>query len=321
MEKRNDQTENKEKYSLDWFEKRAFSSLNKVSNGVFDYSDSLLLYIPGSDEEYEKVQHEGNPYHEIVTAPEREYLERIAKDVVARLPDNFEYIDLGPGSEHKEQYIFDQLVVQRKKCVYRPVDISEKFLDMAASHAEKQSITTEPICASFEELPDVLQKSDTPRFVSLGLTYSNYKPQEILKLLADIANSDGYVFINSQIRERVDIKRLAEIYGKDVVSITTAKLKLLGLDAEIDVENLHANEGIEMWCSLKNVTPRLAEMGLKIGDRILLFQSLRPSMEKLKHDLDEAGFSNYTMFDIGGSFVGVLIKKPLQDKSKEATGR
>lgn len=313
MEKMNDQAENKEKYSLDWFEERAFSSLKKVSDGVFDYSDSLLLYIPGSDEEYEKVQHEGNPYHEMVTAPERKYLEQIAKDVVARLPESFEYIDLGPGSEHKEQYVFDQLAEQGKKCIYRPVDISEKFLDMAANHAEKQYITAESVRASFEELPDILQKSDKPRFVSLGLTYSNYKPQAILKLLADIADSNGYVFIHSQIRERVDIERLMEVYGKDVVSIGTAKLKLIGLDAQEDVEDLHANEGIEIWCTLKRVTPRLAEMGLKAGDKILLFQSLRPSMENLKQDLDEAGFSNYTMFDVGESFVGILLEKPLQE--------
>ena len=308
----NDQEKNIEKYSLNWFRERAFLSLKKISDGVFDYSDSLLLYIPGSDEEYEKVQHEGNPYHEMVTAPEQEYLQQIAKDVVARLPESFEYIDLGPGSEHKEQYVFDQLEEQGKKCVYRPVDISEKFLAMAVSHAEAQKITTKPIRASFEELPSVLQKSDKPRFVSLGFTYSNYKPQEILKLLADVADSDGYVFINSQIRERVDIGRLAEIYGEDVLSI--AKLKLLGLDAEVDIEDLHANEDIQMWCTLKKVTPRLAEMGLKIGDKILLFQSLRPSMEKLKRDLDEAGFGNYTMFDIGESFVGVLFSLPLFQK-------
>ena len=315
----NEQTENKEMYSLDWFEERAFSSLRKISDGVFDYSDSLLLYIPGSDEEYEKIQYEGNPYHEMITAPERKYLQQIMKDVVARLPENFEYIDLGPGSEHKEQYAFDQILEQKKKCVYRPVDISEKFLTKAAEYAEKQGISTEPVQASFEELPNVLQKSKVPRFVSLGLTYSNYDPQEILKLLTDIAGSNGYVFIGAQIRERIDVKRLVEIYAKDVLSIATAKLKLLGLDAKVDIEDLHTDEGIQMWCTLKKVTPRLAEMGLKIGDRILLFQSLRPSMEKLKQDLDEASFSNYTMFDVGESFVDVLLEKPLQEVEKKGS--
>ncbi|MBI1974415.1 MAG: L-histidine N(alpha)-methyltransferase [Candidatus Zambryskibacteria bacterium] len=317
MEKINEQTENKEKYSLDWFRERAFSSLKKVSEGVFDYSDSLLLYIPRSDEEYEKIQHEGNPYHEMITAPERKYLLQIMKDVVARLPENFEYLDLGPGSEHKEQYVFDQILEQGKKCVYRPVDISEKFLNKAAERAEKQGIPVEPVRASFEELPNVLQKSNIPRFVSLGLTYSNYDPQEILKLLADIAGSNGYVFIEAQIRERIDIKRLVEIYAKDSLSVTTAKLKLLGLDAEVDVEDLHANEDIQMWCTLKKVTPRLTEVGLKAGDKILLFQSLRPSIDKLKRDLDEAGFSDYTMLDVGESFVGVLLERPLQKEDEE----
>lgn len=319
MERMNEQTENKEMYSLDWFKERAFSSLKKISDGVFDYSDSLLLYIPGSDEEYEKIQYEGNPYHEMITAPERKYLQKIMKDVVARLPENFEYIDLGPGSEHKEQYVFDQILEQGKKCVYRPVDISEKFLNKAVEYAEKQGISTKPVRASFEELPNILQKSKAPRFVSLGLTYSNYDPREILKLLADIAGSNGYVFIGAQIRERIDVKRLVEIYAKDVLSIATAKLKLLGLDAKVDVEDLHTDEGIQMWCTLKKVTPRLAEIGLKIGDRILLFQSLRPSMEKLKQDLGGASFSNYVMFDIGESFVDVLLEKPLQEVGKKGS--
>lgn len=307
-----EQNKNNEKYSVNWFEERAFSSIKKISDGVFDYSDSLLLYIPGSDEQYEKIQYEGNAYHEMITLPERKYLQHIMKDVVARLPENFEYIDLGPGSEHKEQYVFDQILEQKKKCIYMPVDISENFLNKAVKNAEKQGILYEPIQASFEELPDILKKSNNPRFVSIGLTYSNYNPQEILKLLANISGSNGYIFIGAQIRERIDIKRLVEIYEKDVLTVATAKLKLIGIDAKEDVENLYANDYIQIWCTLKKITPRLQEIGLKVGDKILLFQSLRPSIEKLKQDLDKAGFSDYTMFDTGESFVDVLIEKPLQ---------
>jgi uncharacterized SAM-dependent methyltransferase len=99
-----------------------------------------LLYIPGSDEKYESIQYEGNPYHEMITIPERKYLQNIMKDVVARLPENFEYIDLGPGSEHKEQYTFDEILKQGKKCIYRPVDISERFLNRAREHAEQRRL-------------------------------------------------------------------------------------------------------------------------------------------------------------------------------------
>jgi hypothetical protein len=312
-----DQPKNKEKYSLDWFKDRAFSSIKKISEGVFDYSDSLLLYIPGSDEKYESIQYEGNPYHEMITIPERKYLQNIMKDVVARLPENFEYIDLGPGSEHKEQYTFDEILKQGKKCIYRPVDISERFLNRAREHAEQQGITTDPVRASFEELPGILKKSDKPRFVSLGLTYPNYNPYEIFKILANIAGSDGYVLIGAQIRERIDIKRIVEIYAKDTISFSIARLKLIGLDAEEDLEDFHTNDGVQVWGTLKKVTLRLAEMGLKAGDKILLFQSLRPSMDKLKLNLNDAGFSSYTMFDIGESFVNILLEKPLKQKKEE----
>lgn len=313
-----DGTQDQEKeYSLAWFTERAFSSLKKISEGIFDYSDSLLLYMPGSDEKYEEMQHTDNPYHEILTAPERRHLEQIAKDIVAHLPENFEYIDLGPGTEHKEQYIFDQLLKQGKRCVYRPVDISQKYLNMATTYAEEQGITTEPVQAAFEELPTILQSSSMPRFVSIGATYMNYEPEEILNLLVEIAGNDGYAFINPQIHDRVDTKRFAEIFDKELVPLVTAKLKLLGLDIETDIEDINTNEDHRTWCTLKKVTPRLAEMGLKIGDKLLLFQSLRPSIEKLQHDLDESKFSNYTMLDVGESFIGVFLEKPLQDKSEE----
>jgi len=193
----------KDLYSLDWFENRAFSSLKKITTGIFDYSDSLLLYVSGLDDEYEKIQHKDNPYCTLVTAPEQEYLQQIAKDVVIRLPKNFEYIDLEPGSEHKEQYLFDEIQKTKKKCVYRPVDISQKFLDMAVAHAKDRGILTKPVRASFEELTTVLQKSNSPRFISLGLTYSNYKPQEVLKLLADIAGNvtDMYLLTLKSVKE------------------------------------------------------------------------------------------------------------------------
>ncbi len=53
------------------------------------------------------LQREDDPYAKLITEPERAYLQSIADDIVAELPDGFEYIDLGPGTAHKEQFIFD----------------------------------------------------------------------------------------------------------------------------------------------------------------------------------------------------------------------
>ena len=141
--------ETKEKYNHEWFKNRAFNSLRKISENSLDYSDSLLLYISSGVTAYESVQNTNTPYFKLVTKPEHEFLQLIVKSVVDILPDNFEYIDLGPGTEHKEQFLFDELKKQGKIFTYTPVDISDYFLSLAEKYATNQGIKTNRIKSSF----------------------------------------------------------------------------------------------------------------------------------------------------------------------------
>ncbi len=303
MEKVPSQTE---KYSFEWFKERAFNSIKKTGDNIWDYSDSLLLYTPGADDEYEEIQKVDTPYHKLITKPEREYLQEISERVVAQLPQEFEYIDLGPGTEHKEQFIFDAAKRPGKHFTYTPVDISEKFLTIAREYAAPQGIEVKPTRASFEELPSKLTNALLPRFVSLGLTYSNYNPAEILTLLKDIAGPNGTAFINAQLRERLDMKALQEIYAKDGYTIAKAKFELIGLSEE-DVQETQTTDGIQIWCTLKHSNATLEKMGIIPGAKLLIFQSLRPTHEKLEHDVQTV-FPNAQFFDTGKSFVGALLK-------------
>ena len=137
------------KYDNEWFKKRAFRSLSIITPHVWDYSDSLLLYLSSGVEQYESLQKTDTPYFKLVTKPESEYLQSIAKSVVDLLPNKFEYIDLGPGTEHKEQFFFDELKRQGKDFTYIPVDISEYYLKLAERHAINQGIKVKPANASF----------------------------------------------------------------------------------------------------------------------------------------------------------------------------
>ncbi len=296
-----------EDYSPGWFKKRAFDSLKKNEDGTWDFSDSLLLYIPGTEESYETIQQVDTPYHTLVTKPERAYLERIAQDVVKELPNEFEYVDLGPGSEHKEQFIFDAAKNQNKHFTYVPVDISQRFLELASKYASDQNIPTHSMRASFEELSTKLGKPTAPRFVSIGLTYSNYAPQEILQLLKEIAGEGGFAFINAQISDRVDMKKLTATYAQDGFNIAKSKLELIGLDSEKDISQTHTDEGIQIWSTLKNSTPQLEKRGIAAGSKLLIFQSLRPTKEKLETDVRQV-FPNATFFDTGESYIGALLK-------------
>ncbi len=295
------------KYDYEWFKKRAFDSLLSIAPHVWDYSDSLLLYIFSGADAYETLQEKDSPYFRLITKPEREYLEAIAKQVVNLLPVNFNYIDLGPGTEHKEQFFFDELKKQGKKFTYIPVDISEHYLKLAEKNAKDQEIPVRALQASFEELPEILGEATVPRFVNLGLTFSNYEPQTILSLLKSIAGKNGYAFINSQIRDRVDMAAIQAMYAKDALTLADDKLKLLGLEPSADVTQREADSGIKAWCSIINLSSELKERGIEIGDKLLVFQTLRYTVEQLEAELKKA-LNDYQLFDTGAPFVGALIK-------------
>jgi len=295
----------KKKYNQDWFIKRAFNSLKKISENKWDYSDSLLLYTSSGSKTYESLQQVNTPYFKLVTKPEREYLQNIAENVANILPHDFEYIDLGPGTEHKEQLLFDELKKQGKTFTYLPVDISDHFLSLAEDHALKQNIPVKKIKGSFEELPEILGQPIKPRFVSLGLTFSNYNPQEIIKLLKDIAGDNGYCFINAQMRDRVDMDSLLKVYQEDAQNMADEKLQLIGLDSETDVTPRVVDDGFKVWCNIVNSNDKLRNIGIEENDKLLVFQSLRYTKDFMQKELEH---ENYESFDIDSSFVAYLLK-------------
>ena len=298
----------KESYDLEWFEKRAHESLKQIESGVWDFSDSALLYTPEAVEGYEEIQQVDNNYHSTVTAPETKLLKGIADDVVKELPDNFYYVDLGPGTEHKEKVFFDAAKEQGKEFIYYPIDVSKHILDSASTFAYGLDIEPRPIQASFEECAKYLPKDKTHRFVSLGLTFVNYHVKDVLELLGNIIGSNGSAFITIHARDRVDMKLVREIYLEQFEPILFKKISLLGLDPEKDVENVDLTDGVQMWCDVINPSEPMQQKGIKKGDRLLVFQSLRRTLDEWLDDIKNV-FPNISVFDNGLPFVGLLLKK------------
>lgn len=296
-------------YTIDWFKKRAIEFIKPIGPGVWDFSDSSLLYVnPAAVEAYEEIQKEGDLYHDLITIPETKYISRIADRLASELPQEFNYIDLGPGTERKEGFFFDALKKLGKNFAYFPVDISPHILNTAKEFAENQGIKVIPIHASFEECVDQLPANGIYRFVSLGLTFVNYHIQDGLELLSKIIDSRGSAFINSHIQERANMAKVRELYVAQLNSIIAPKIKLLDLSQE-DISDIEVNDRVEVWCMIKNPTPALIERGIKDGDRFLVFQSLRHGLDYLKNQIPKV-FPNYSIFDTGLSFVGFLLKKP-----------
>jgi len=294
-----------EKYNKEWFKNRAFKSLRKINDGIWDFSDSLLLYTNLGSGIYEQLQEADTPYFNLVTKPEHEYLKEISKNIADILPKNFEYIDLGPGTEHKEQFLFDELKKQGKVFNYIPVDISDYFLDVAETNAIKQDIKVKRIKTSFEELAKILGKPTIPRFVSIGLTFSNYNPDEVMILLKGITGENGFVFINTQMRNRVDMVALQKVYQEDALHLADEKIQFIGLDPLTDITPRFADDGFKVWGTIINSNDKLQEIGINTGDKLLVFQSLRYTKELLQDALKN---EDYIIFDMNSSFIASVIK-------------
>lgn len=298
--------ESQEIYNQTWFKNRAIQGLKKIEEGVWDYADSLLLYISSTAANtYEQLQDVDTPYFALVTKPERAYLESIAKQIADMLPSHFDYIDLGPGTEHKEQFLFDELKKQGKTFTYIPVDISDHFLEIAQVHAVEQGIAVQVMKTSFEELPVRLDGRAVLRFVSLGLTFSNYDPIEALTLLTSIAGQHGWIFINAQMRDRVDMAALQKVYQDDAANLADEKLRLIDLDPDVDVSPRIVDDSFRVWCTVQKTNPLLEEIGIKAGDRLMVFQSLRYTKDQLEAIL---GSVDRTVFDTQSSFIGSIIR-------------
>ena len=103
------------------------------------------------------------------------------------------------------------------------------------------------------------------------------------------------------------MKELEKVYAEDSLHVADEKLELIGLEPEKDVTLPQANEDIRVWCSVIKVNKELGKLGIKEGDKLLVFQSLRYTKESLEKGLKEIT-KLYRLLDIGGSFIGALIK-------------
>ena len=293
----------------EWFQNRAKSSLVKVSEGLWDFSDSALFWTDEAVKKYEDAQTaDQDTYKKQVTDKETVYLKKITPDVVSRLPTKINYIDLGPGTENKQDYFIDEIRKQRKELSYTPVDINKIILDAVSHHISEKGIDTYPIHSSFEDMEKYILDKTTPRFISLGLTFLNFQIDNILQIFKKSLNAGGLVFINTQPREKVsDLEELRKAYlSEHVVDMYNNKLKLIGLEHNQNIGTIEVTNEVKIYYNVVRPTEQAASLGIKAGDKIFVFQSMRYEVGYLKNKLESEFQCEY--FDTGDEYVAVLMR-------------
>lgn len=210
-------------------------------------------------------------------------------------------IDLGPGFPDKALPIAKHCVLLGKKLEYWPVDVSSLFLEVAAKEVSPYAKGVTPINARFEDLPTVLQRYSmgSSRLAMLGLTFMNFKPHYILRILKSIAGPTGRALVATElIDSEASIAQVLERYClNEARAVAFGPLKQLGIsEDDCSYQVTFQNGRVEMSFAVNGLIPHgLESQGFCRGDRVLTAISYRYRSEQFA-DLMAAHFSSVEIF-------------------------
>jgi len=297
-----------DKFSEQWFLKEAIKNVKQLKKDVWDFSSSAMIYNPGGAEIYAELGR--TAYSKTIHDEEFLLIKSIASQIIKGLPDSFSYIDLGPGSGEKSVLLLEACKYECKRIDYIPVDVSKFLPDKAVKTVRKAGFISKPKLATFEELPndkEFLNSLRPERFVSFGLTYINYEPSEIHKLLKKLMGPRGQSFITVQLGDRIDLEKTKKLYRIPAnEKIFLAKLKLLDIN-KTDIKNFEITNEIKVFVILKKVPNILGIKGIKKGDKILVWKTFRPTLENFVSIISRD--FRYVLYDKGLEFVTAVLKQ------------
>jgi len=171
---------------------------------VVDLSQPYNMYLTAAQAQSYLVLMKDDTYRTPFHDPIKNLFGKYAGDLLQLLDGPLALIDLGPGLPDKTLPLFAYLKRSSIACTYVPVDISQHFLGLAASMAQSQGFVALPLNCLFEEiahnLPSVLsQLGARSALVIFGLTFMNYSPERVSRLLADLGPMVNRVVVAAEL--------------------------------------------------------------------------------------------------------------------------
>lgn len=149
-----------------------------------------------------------------------------------------DFIDLGPGLPDKSLPLIDYVDAHYPGFRYVPVDISSHFLEITTGFFRYRQFPVLPQRVLFEELSSYLR--DHPNFaeprcriVNIGLTFNNFEPAKIARILSDVSHPNGIAIIATESIDRVSEQAVVNPYcSKDADTFNFRILELLGFERQ-----------------------------------------------------------------------------------------
>jgi uncharacterized SAM-dependent methyltransferase len=182
--------------------------------------------------------------------PAEELVKENANELIRGTSKKIEFYDLGPGLPTKSIPLLKEILSQNKSLYYVPIDISKSFLKITEKEVRKYGIVSHGINCFFEELPGIIKpnKTGTTRIFQIGLTFNNYRPNAINKLLKKLTENEGFSLIITEYYKTHKEQSLLLPY-KDIYAekFNFLALKLLGYNKkDFEYHTQFRNQRIEM---------------------------------------------------------------------------
>lgn len=197
----------------------------------FDYPYHLY-YEDEQSLAYLKMIEKEN-FSESLHSPVESLVRKYAHSIIGIDTRNVEFFDLGPGLPTKSIPLIKNMQNRKIPFRYIPVDISKSFLKIAEKEVKKYGVKSEGINCLFEELPNIITKKKNEsitRIFLIGLTFNNYRPNQILYLLEKLSQENDFALIITEFYSKGKEESILLPYrDKDAENFNFLVLKIMGL--------------------------------------------------------------------------------------------
>jgi len=224
-------------------------------------------------------------YGEGFHATIRKVIERNSDSIISKLAAPLNVIDLGPGYPDKTFPLLERMRTEHLVGCYTPVDISHRFLKLAANACRPFGFPVEPCHSLFEELPRRFSRESTSsaRLVLMGVTFMNYAPERACRLLSNLIRPGDAAVVAVELLRDGCLESVIEPYRSDQAkTFNFLPLEIVGVSPDsvtyfVRFERSRIEMGFE---TLRPVS--IGKVHLRPGQQIVTSFSYRYRIQDLR---------------------------------------
>ncbi len=287
--------------------RRAKDHFRKIEADLWDYSDSILMWNKKGVEAY--ISLNDHTHYSMQTAyPEKKLLDACIPIISKIISPSTIFIELGPGTAEKTVDFLKKILSKSHTGLYYGVEISKTMAKIASQTLSKNNIEGEIIIDTFDGALSHLQTQQNKFVFSLGFTLFNEGMSGLQHIKTAVAHA-GTAFFSVEIKDRLDMQKMEHAYcGQETIPFHQSRLELIELTYGDHVSDLRLEPSCSVSVKVQKLNSFLLNAGAKIGDRIIIGKSYKPTMQELTDFFENDGFT-CNLFDFNGPVIGVSVSR------------